>query len=163
MDKNNLLLYRRRYIPDELILLKDDIILYADENIIKTKWNVLKPRKDFSHGISWYYIKEGWKISSFLKEDGSLLYYYCDIIETDYNEQENAFTFTDLLVDVVVKPSGMVEVLDLAEAADALEKEIITKEVIQKALRQLEKLLQIIYAGQFDSLTKYVEIEAEQA
>ena len=34
MDKNNLLLYRRRYIPDELILLKDEIILYADENII---------------------------------------------------------------------------------------------------------------------------------
>ncbi len=149
MDKNNLLLYRRRYIPDELILLKDDIILYADENIIKTKWNVLKPRKDFSHGISWYYIKEGWKISSFLKEDGSLLYYYCDIIDVEYNKEENKCVVNDLLADVKIYPDGKVEVVDIDEIADSLDKGIITAGSAKKALRQLDSLLRIIYSGKF--------------
>ena len=159
----NPVLYHKRYVPMETVILKEDRILLQDADHIVTKWTVFRPKANFSNGISCYFLKEGYKVSKFMNDVGELVYYYCDIIETDYNEQENAFTFTDLLVDVVVKPSGMVEVLDLAEAADALEKEIITKEVIQKALRQLEKLLQIIYAGQFDSLTKYVEIEAEQA
>lgn len=44
-------LYRRRYMPDETVELKDDLILYRDDNILVTKWNILKPRKDIDHGI----------------------------------------------------------------------------------------------------------------
>lgn len=160
---NNPVLYRKRYVPMETIVLKEDHILFQDAEHIVTKWNVFRPKANFSQGISCYFLKEGYKVSKFMNDAGELVYYYCDIIETDYDAQENSFTFTDLLVDVVVQPSGMVEVLDLAEAADALEQNIITIETIQKALRQLEKLLQMIYTGQFDSLTKYLEIEAEQA
>ena len=50
-------LYRRRYMPDEIVELKDDEILHIDDEIIVTKWNVLKPRKDIDHGISIYYMK----------------------------------------------------------------------------------------------------------
>lgn len=158
----NPVLYRKRYVPMEKIMLKEDQILLQDAEHIVTKWTVFRPKENFSKGISCYFLKEGYKVSKFMNDADELVYYYCDIIETDYDAQENTYTFTDLLVDVVVKPSGMVEILDLAEAADALEQNIITTEIIQKALRQLEKLLQIIYKGQFDSLTKYLEIEAKQ-
>lgn len=44
----NLKLFRRRFIPEEIVELKDDKILSMDKNnnIIITKWNVLKPRND---------------------------------------------------------------------------------------------------------------------
>ena len=58
-------IYRKRLIPDECILLKDDEILEIDEDYIVTKWKTLKPRRDFSHGYSCYFLKLGFKISKF--------------------------------------------------------------------------------------------------
>lgn len=147
MNFDNIKLYRRRYIPDELILLKDDIIYHVDENLIKTKWNVLKPRKDFAKGISWYYIKEGWKISRFMDKNGELVYYYCDIIDVVFDEKENSYIVNDLLADVKIYPDGHVEVVDIGEIADAIESKIIDIELAKKSLRQLDRLLEIIYAG----------------
>ena len=40
-------LYRRRFIPEETVFLKDDIIEKADGDIIITRWKTLKPRKEF--------------------------------------------------------------------------------------------------------------------
>ena len=51
-------LYRKRIIPEEMILLKDDEILHLDSRIIVTKWDSLKPRKDFSNGISAYFLND---------------------------------------------------------------------------------------------------------
>ena len=46
------ILYRKRLIPDECVLLKDDVILYRDDQMIVTGWHTLKPRKDLHHGCS---------------------------------------------------------------------------------------------------------------
>ena len=67
-------LYRKRIMPDECIHLKDDVIIKCTEDIIITKWNALKPKKDLHHGYSCYFLKEGFKVSKFLREDDSLLY-----------------------------------------------------------------------------------------
>ena len=53
------ILYRKRIIPEECILLKDDKILYQDEQVIVTGWQTLKPKKDLHHGYSCYFLKEG--------------------------------------------------------------------------------------------------------
>jgi len=145
-------LYRRRYIPNETVLLKDDKVLFCDGKKIVTKWDVLKPRKDFTHGFSCYYVKEGYKISSFLRDDGSLLYYYCDIIQSEFNAIENAYIFTDLLADVKVYPDKSVQVIDLNELAEAFEKRLITAKMLTMALRQLDSLLSIIYSDGIDQL-----------
>ena len=58
-------LYRKRLIPDECIHLKDDIIVYSDDNCLITQWETLHPKQDFSHGVSFYCISNGWKISKF--------------------------------------------------------------------------------------------------
>ena len=78
-------LYRKRLIPSECILLKDDIIISCDENVILTKWNTLKPKKDLHHGYSCYLLKEGIKVSKFYREDNSLIYWYCDILDYQFN------------------------------------------------------------------------------
>lgn len=156
------LLYRQRIIPKEIIQLKDDEILFADENKIVTRWNTLRPKEEFDHGCSCYFLKEGFKVSKFYKKDGTLIYWYCDIISYSYNEDDNSYIFTDLLADVLVYPNGRVEVVDVDEIADAIEDGTLTKDQMIPALRSLDRLLRIIYAGDFGKLKRDLE-EVEEA
>ena len=152
---DNIKLYRKRYIPDEIIYLKDDKILYKDDNKIVTEWNVLKPRNDFAKGISCYFINEGYKISKFMDINNNLVYYYCDIIEVEYNKNENSYIFNDLLVDVIIFPDGKVEVVDINEIVDALDNNVISYEIAKIALRKLDNLLTLVYS---DKLFDLVEV-----
>lgn len=149
MTKPTIHLYRKRFVPDEVIHLKDDVILHQDASVIITKWHSLKPRKDISHGISAYFMEDGFKVSKVFDKHNKLVYWYCDIIETQYNEAEHSYTFVDLLADVLVYPDGQIHVVDLDEIADTLESKQISKEIACKALRLCNKLLEIIYSNKF--------------
>ena len=153
----NLKLFRRRFIPEEIVELKDDKILSIDKtnNIIITKWNVLKPRNDIDHGISAYFINDGIKVSKIFNSDGNLVYWYCDIIETVHDN--NTYTFNDLLIDIIIHPDGKVEVVDMDEFADVMENGILTNNTIAKALRCANSLLKDIYSGNFGKYTRYIE------
>ena len=150
-------LFRRRFIPDENIELKDDMILALEPNLIITSWNVLKPRRDISRGVSAYFIDKGIKVSKVFDNVGQMVYWYCDIIETHYDEKENIYTFNDLLIDVVVYPDGQVEVLDMDEFADAMEQGILSVGTIAHAMRATDDLLHTIYAGEFEKYTHYID------
>ena len=150
-------LFRRRFIPDENIELKDDMILALEPNLIITSWNVLKPRRDISRGVSAYFIYKGIKVSKVFDNAGQMVYWYCDIIETHYDEKENIYTFNDLLIDVVVYPDGQVEVLDMDEFADAMEQGILSVGTIAHAMRATDDLLHTIYAGEFEKYTHYID------
>ena len=62
----------KRFIPDEIVELKDDRIVYHEGNIMITEWDVLHPKAKFSHGVSCYYMDKGWKISKFLNKTKNL-------------------------------------------------------------------------------------------
>ena len=145
-------LYRRRLIPSECILLKDDIILEQNDEFIITKWNTIHPKPDFSHGCSCYFLREGIKVSKIYQEDGSLVYWYCDIVDFSFEESTETLTVTDLLADVILYPEGRMEVVDLDELAEAMERELITKEQMTTCLRNLNDLLSMIYRDKFDRL-----------
>ena len=115
-------LYRKRIMPDECVYLKDDVILKCNEDIILTKWNALRPKKELHHGYSCYFLKEGLKLSKFYRNDDSLLYWYCDIVEYEYRPEDNSLTSLDLLADVIICPDGFVKVIDLDELAIAMDK-----------------------------------------
>lgn len=153
----NPILYRRRIIPEECILLKDDVILSCDEERIITSWNALHPKKDLHHGMSCYFLKEGFKISKFCYEDGSLLYWYCDIVDYNYNSVDNSLIVTDLLADVIIYPDGFVKVVDLEELVTALESRSISLDTLKSSLLRLDRLLGLIYSNQFDTLKAYIE------
>ena len=154
---NSLTLYRKRFIPNETVHLKDDEILCKDAQKLITKWNVLKPRKDFHHGCSCYFLHDGIKVSKFLRSDGSLLYWYCDVVSYDYNQETGTLIVTDLLADVIVHPDGSVEVVDLDEVAEAFEKGLLTAAQMTACLRQLNQLLTYIYRDKFDRLQAHLE------
>ncbi len=162
MDKP--LLYRKRIIPEEIILLDKDEILYSDDERIVTRWNTIKPKKILHHGCSCYFLKEGYKVSKFYREDGTLIYWYCDIISYKYDPDENSYVFTDLLADVLIYPDGKVEVVDVGEIADALTDGTLTVEEMIPALRSLDKLLAIIYSGKFSDIQDMInKIERGEA
>lgn len=151
------ILYRKRIIPEECILLKDDIVLYRDDEIIVTKWNALKPKIDLHHGFSCYFLNKGYKVSKFMREDNSLLYWYCDIVEHSYDDKTDTFVFTDLLADVIVYPDDKVKVVDLDEIAVALERKMLSERELSITLRTLDSLLNSIYSGDFDYLKSKIE------
>lgn len=142
-------LYRKRLIPSECIHLKDDLIVSMSENRIITRWQTLHPKNEFSHGISYYVINKGWKISKFYKENGELVYIYCDIIDTNYDKNTDTYIFTDLLADVIIENNGFVRVVDLDELADACSSSIISNDMLVTSLHRLNELLSMIYSGEF--------------
>ena len=150
-------LYRKRLIPQECILLKDDIVEFCSDEILITSWKTLNPKTNFSHGCSCYFFKEGFKVSKFYKPDGSLLYYYCDIVEFEPNATDHSLTVTDLLADVIIYPDGKLRIMDLDELADAQEQSLITSVQLLRSLRQLDKLLNIIQKGEFSKLLNKIE------
>lgn len=154
---SELQLYRRRLIPAECLPLKDDVIVKQTKDLVITSWKTLNPKIAFSHGCSCYFLKEGFKISKFYRQDGSLLYWYCDIVEYALDEQTHTLTATDLLADVIVYPDGRTKVVDLDELAQAFEDGLLTGGQLSAALRQLNHLLTYIYKDKFDQLQIQLE------
>ncbi|MCR5655073.1 MAG: DUF402 domain-containing protein [Lachnospiraceae bacterium] len=171
-------LFRKRIIPEECILLKDDEILLFDPENKKliTKWHALKPKKDLHHGISAYFWDEGFKVSKFYDADGALLYWYCDIIDVCYpaenvinsktgtvfgmlpeEQGHEAFLAVDLLADVIIYPDGTVKVVDIDELATAFEHDTLTSEQLCDGLRKLNRLLSLIYSGKFEKYQDYID------
>jgi hypothetical protein len=147
MDKPKIL--RKRYIPFETVDISSDEVLERSETLLKTRWNTIKPRGDISYGVSYALLKDGIKISKIFNSSDEFVYWYCDIIDVQYDKNTDTYTLEDLLVDVVVRPDGTYRVLDADELADALEQKLITTGQCCRALKCLDTLLKTIYQGTF--------------
>lgn len=145
----NPILYRRRLIPNECILLKDDVILSCENDIILTKWNALRPKKNLHHGFSAYFLKEHVKVSKFCSEDDAFMYWYCDIVDYEVDEAVNTVTSIDLCVDVVLYPNGNLKVLDLDELVQARREGLLKQSQMEHALLATGDLLDDIYHDRF--------------
>lgn len=146
---NKVIILRKRYIPLETIDISEDEILFRDEELLVTKWKPIKPRNDLSAGVSFTFLKQGYKISKFYDKDSKFLYWYCDIIEVEYKAENEEYTLIDLLVDVKVFPDGAYHILDIDELVIANEKGLVSQTQVNKALTGLEKLLAMIYTDTF--------------
>lgn len=140
---------RKRFIPYEIVDISGDELLYRSDELIVTRWKTIRPRSDFSSGISYAFLKEGFKLSRFYGPDGGFLYWYCDVVDVIYDSEKDEYTLEDLLVDIKVLPDGKTLVLDADELAAALEQGLISGEQACRALRVLDRLLKIIYKGDF--------------
>ena len=149
---NELQIYRKRLIPEECILLKDDIIVEQNEDYILTKWKTLNPKTVFPTAVPAIISRKASRSAKFYRHDGSLLYWYCDIVEYTSRPEDNSLIVTDLLADIILYPDGRMHVVDLDELAEALEKGLITQAQMSACLRQLNNLITIIYRDKFDRL-----------
>lgn len=138
-------IYRVRYIPSETVDLSSDVLRYRDEHYLITDWTPIKPRNDIAFGVSCVFLQQGWKISAILDREKKLKYWYCDIIEVEYDEATDTYHLYDLLTDVRIMPDGKVEVIDLDELATAFDEGLITPRQLSLSLTQTSSLLALIY------------------
>lgn len=150
-------LFRKRLIPLECMMLKDDNVLHLDDTMLITSWKTLKPRKDFHHGYSCYFFKDGIKVSKFYREDGSFLYWYCDIVDFTFEADSNSLIITDLLADVIIRPDNSVQVLDIDELCEAKEKNLIDHSAFFTAVKRLGFLIKKIEQHEFEQYTALLE------
>ena len=149
-------IYRKRYIPNEIVDISGDELIYQDDEMIVTKWKPIRPKKDIAWGISYTLLNKGWKISKFYSFENELRYWYCDVIEADYNSEEDTLITTDLLVDLKVYPDGTHEVLDLEELDEAITENLITIHQQDDALKKLSELLELVENNQFPPMKEII-------
>ena len=82
-------------------------------------------------------------------------------MEYNWNEDKTTLVTTDLLIDILIYPDGMLKVLDLDELADAEDKQLISSDLLKKGLRRANDLLTDIYAGRFSQYQELIERFAE--
>ncbi|NTV90712.1 MAG: DUF402 domain-containing protein [Clostridiales bacterium] len=140
---------RKRFIPFEVVDISSDELVFRDDRLMVTRWKAIKPRPDLFGGISFAFLQEGFKLGRFYDAGGKLLYWYCDIIEIEYDKSTDTYTLVDLLVDLKIMPDGKVIVMDTGELAEALEQGLVTQGQACRALRILDGLLERIYKGNF--------------
>ena len=140
-------IYRKRYIPNEIVDISNDKVLFLTKRLMITEWLPINPRDDIAYGKSYTFFEKGWKISKFYDANKELLYWYCDII--DYKIENDEYILIDLLVDVKIYANGDCEVLDLDELDEALEMGLISEKQKEEALKKLNELLEIIKSGKF--------------
>ena len=140
-------IYRKRYIPNEVVDISGDKILLLTEDLMVTEWLPIKPRGDISYGKSYTIVKKGWKISKVFDENKDLICWYCDII--DYEISNDEYTLIDLLVDVKIYPNGEYEILDLDELDEAVSHGLISEDKKEEALEKMNELVGIIKNGNF--------------
>ncbi len=143
------IILRRRFIPDELVDISRDELLFRSGELLITRWKAIKQRADICAGVSYTFLHEGYKISRFYNNEGKFIYWYCDVIDFDYDRDKDTITLIDLLVDIKILPDGMPKVLDADELAEALEKGLISVEQACGALKKMDGLLKMIYKGDF--------------
>ena len=78
-------------------------------------------------------------------------------MDFDYKEDKNELTVIDLLADVLIYPDGFVKVVDLDELVQASDEGRLSTQNLKSSLLKLNRLLTIIYAGEFPKLRRYVE------
>ncbi len=151
------ILYRKRLIPAECVLLDGDEILEQTEHLIVTRWQTIRPKKELKRGLSAYFLDRGIKVSKFYDHADQLFCWYCDIITHTYDPAANTYVMVDLLADVILYPDGKVRVVDLDELAEATEKKLLPMEQLLASLRQLDWLLKMIDQGRFWELQEPIE------
>jgi len=149
MVPNKPTILRKRLIPYETVNLSSDKILHFDDTLLITKWETIRPKKDFKSGVSYYFLDKSLKISRFYSHDCSFLYWYCDIIEANYNKDINTFLMLDLLLDIKVYPDNHIEVLDEDELLEAYNQHLITTEQFEYSQACTNSLITAIQEGDF--------------
>lgn len=147
----NITVIRKRYIPNEEVDISGDRILLKTDDILMTKWRPIKPRGDFSWGMSYVDLHDNYKISRFYDENDNFLFWYCDILEIDYSRDDSGekYIFTDLLIDIIVNPDGTYEIKDIDEINEALEKGLIDKRQYDTSVFAMDRLVENIQKGAF--------------
>ncbi|MFR1519054.1 MAG: DUF402 domain-containing protein [Clostridia bacterium] len=134
---------RKRFIPEEEVDISGDEVLYDDGDLLVTRWLPIRTRNDIGWGFSYIYIPGHYKISAFFDCEGRFKYWYCDVIKTEYEKEQNKYIFIDLLIDVIIEPGERCRVLDEDELQEAFLRGLISDEDVKIAHDTRDEILRM--------------------
>lgn len=97
--------------------------------------------------LTYYMVNKGYTISKVFRNNGDFMYYYCDIMEMK-RIGKMQYVMVDLLLDLIVRPDGRYDVLDIDEFARSIEKGELKRWQQVYALRRLHDMIQLHKASQ---------------
>lgn len=122
---------------------RESLILIRDITAPLTVSSAGMPVKIVETGYSWIQVaQEGalWWLTAMFDEEGNLLQMYFDITGGNlFSDPENP-RFRDMYLDLVLRPDGVVVLLDEDELTEALEKGEITPAEYEQTMAAADKL-----------------------
>ena len=151
-----------KYIPKEETILNEKVKVIENPeypNLIITvcdedeSWK----KRFFAKEIRFMDLVEGWRLTMRFDWQKRWVSSYIDLAQVTYDGCW--IEVKDLLLDIRMRPSGDIEVLDMDQFVEATAKGLITQEQGTFALKNLTKLLEKIHANQFpdERVRKYLE------
>lgn len=151
-----------RYIrlPHQVLNLYDEL-LYKSEKIIVGKSKITSSHQVvfgdevvLATGFQIVYfelIGKWFTIGKIRDLEGKHTGYYCDIVTPSKLLDDSGVELTDLFLDLWVSPDLKYKVLDEEELENALQKGWITKQLYERAEKEMKKLVGIVKRGNFPS------------
>lgn len=139
-------------------------ILYIDK--VKEPFIVTLDNKKYclaDEGYIWVkYVPEesNYAVLGIYDKDENLIEWYFDVIKGTGITDEGKLYFDDLYLDIVVYPTGEIQLLDEDELEEALNDGIITKEEYDLAYKETKRLMKEIEEGKnhiINNSEKYFE------
>ena len=158
-----------RYIrlPNQVLDIYDDLVhksqmVIVGKSTITSAHSVMFNEKVvLAHGfhIVYFELMGKWFTVGKIRDlEGRHTGYYCDIITPPRLLKDGGVELTDLFLDLWVSPDLNYKVLDEEELEKALSEGWITKQLYQKARKELNKLINLAKQGKFPPYrVKYLE------
>lgn len=149
-----------RYIrlPNQIMNIHDDLI-YKSKRIIVGKSEITSEHSVMFDGkvvlargfqIVYFDLMGKWfSVGKIRNMQGRHTGYYCDIVTPPRLLEDGGVELTDLFLDLWVSPDFRFKVLDEEELENAFHKGWITKQLYDKAEKELKKLINVVKQGKF--------------
>jgi len=149
-----------RYIrlPNQVLELYDDLV-YRSERVIVGKSQIASAHSVVFDGevvlasgfeiVYFDFVGKWFSIGKIRNMQGKLTGYYCDIITPPRLLEDDGVEITDLFLDLWVSPDLRFKVLDEDELENAYSRGWITKNLYEKAKKELKKLINIVKQRKF--------------
>jgi predicted RNA-binding protein associated with RNAse of E/G family len=149
-----------RYIrlPDQVLELHDDLV-YRSERVIVGRAQIASAHSVIFDDevvlasgfeiVYFDYIGKWFSVGKIRNMQEKHTGYYCDIVTPPRLLKDGGIELTDLFLDLWVSPDLRFKVLDEDELENAYSKGWITKQLYEKAEKELKKLINAVKQGKF--------------
>lgn len=152
--------YKNKYLKNEKF--EGNISLLIAKKVIKKNFKVEngKKIKTFDDNFKWLEIypeqNKNIALTACFNDKNEIMSWYFDIAKNSYLTEKGIPCIDDLYLDIMMYPSGKIEMLDEDELKQALEEKDITKEDYDLAYKVAEEIIENI-EGKTNELTKFTE------
>lgn len=142
-------IYKHKLVPQETQDITQDHWIYRDEHWMLSTWSPAHSDMKVVKAVSIFDLEHGWQLSQKFDAQGQLKYWYCDIIAS--YSQDGDLHIVDLILDVVLFPDGVIQVVDMPEFQNYVPQTPQEVEWLETAPTKLQTLIHQILLNDFPS------------